>query len=139
MLHWTHLLIIGQLYLAAVHQAAPNSTVHAIRGEQYVTETNLLLFCPSLVIIWTIMTCCCSLALASMVVMMCSNCSTLDLGFSPQQVARLVAMEQGKRQERSEWYLHMHPRKPCITVSTNLRESGDWAEEEVRNRHRKRN
>lgn len=129
---------VAQWYLAAVHQAAPNSTVHAIRGQQSVTEINLLLFRPSSAIIGTVLVSCCVLGLASMALMIYSHSDVLDLGFSPQEVARLAAMEHGKRQESNTWYLHMHPHQPCITVSTDSTKKGHWAEELVQNKYRKR-
>lgn len=66
--------------------------------------------------------------------MRCTKCNNLDLGFSPEQVARLTTVEPGKRRDRKAWYLKLHPHFPHITVSTDPTRKGDWVEEEVVNK-----
>lgn len=67
--------------------------------------------------------------------MMITKRGDLDVGASPEQVARLATMEPGKTSERKAWYLKQHTHIPYITVSTDPTCRGDWGEDEVLNRH----
>lgn len=121
----------------ALYQSAPNSTVEVFRGgNELVTVVYGWLLWPALAIITVVLVGCCSLSLASMAVMMYTKCDVLDLGFSPEQVARLAAMDHRKRLERRAWYLQLHPLSQCITVSTNSTNKGQWTEEQVQNKYR---
>lgn len=131
-MRWRH------AFRTSLYQAVPNSSVYAVEGQTLVTEVKPWLFWPSMVIIIVVLAGCSSLGLASMAVMKYTKCDVLDVGLSPEQVVRLASMNSEEPQERKLWYLQLHPNRPYITVCTDSVQNGKWAEEEVRNKYRKR-
>lgn len=123
----------------ALYQAAPNSIVNAISQKtKAVTEIKKILFLPSLAIISAVLVICCCLGLIAKAMMIYTKRDTLDLGSSPEEVARLATMKPGERKERKAWYLKIHPDSPHVTISTDSTNKGIWPEEEVVNKYRKR-
>lgn len=120
--------------LNAVHQPDTNGTVNEIRS-QSVTKITKRIFWPSMAIICAVLIACSSLGLLSMVAMKCAKRNVLHLGFSHEQVARLIAMEHGKRRAM---FMKLHPRSPLVTVSSDSTSMGNWPEEEVENKFKKR-
>lgn len=131
-------LTVSHAFFISVLQAAPNSTVRAIRGQTLVTDVNVRLFWPSLTIITAVLGGCCFVGLYSTAEMKYTKCDVLDVGISPEQVARLATLEGKADQERKAWYLQLHLSSPHMTVCTDSTKTGKWAEEEVQNKYRRR-
>lgn len=89
-----------QSFIFAVHQAVPNSTVHAIAGRELFTEVNRRRFWPSVAIIGVIAVGYCFVGFASMAAIKYTKCDDVDIGISPEEVARLATMEFKTSQER---------------------------------------
>lgn len=124
-----------EVFFLATHRAAPNITVSVLREDVPHTLKHRYFFWVGVGIILVVLGICGYPGLLSHEAMMHTKYGDLDLGVSPAQVARLTDMEPGKRRERQVWYMKLHPRFPRITVSTDPTRRGDWAEEEVMNKH----
>lgn len=73
-----------------------------------------------------------------MAVMMHTEWNILDVGFSPEQVARLATLTHGKNEKRKACHLQLHHPSPHISVSTYPAPIGDWEEDYVENKYGKR-